>query len=159
MKKIVTISLLSLISSLYLNASDCIMAKELNVKFKNGSTVYSDKEQIKQIEEYAQFLKETDLYTVIEGHTSSLANAKFNYELSSNRAIKVRAKLIDLGVDSSKIKAMGFGESSPLYDNNTESGASNNRRVVGEIFNSKLELENYTYSQKNKISDTKYKEQ
>jgi outer membrane protein OmpA-like peptidoglycan-associated protein len=135
------------------------MAKELNVKFKNGSTVYSDKEQIKQIEEYAQFLKETDLYTVIEGHTSSLANAKFNYELSSNRAIKVRAKLIDLGVDSSKVKAMGFGESLPLYDNNTEDGASNNRRVVGEIFNSKLELENYSYAQKNKISATKYKEQ
>ena len=159
MKKLVVMSLLGFLSSLSLNAADCIMVKELNVQFKNASTVYSDSEQIKEIREYAQFLKDTDLFTVIEGHTSSLANAKYNYDLSSDRAVIVRAELINLGVEPSKIKALGFGETTPLYENSTEEGASKNRRVVGEVFNSGEELNNYVNTQKNRISNIKYTEQ
>ena len=141
------------------NASDCIMAKELNVEFKNDSTVYANSSELNEIKEYAQFLKETDLYTIIEGHTSSASDARYNYELSTQRAVKVRAELIKLGVDEENVRAMGFGESSPLYDNTTVDGASKNRRVIGEVFNSGLELDSYIKDQKAKISSIKFKEQ
>ena len=159
MKKIIVSTLAGIIGAVSLSAADCIMVKDLNVQFKNASTVYSDSSEMKEIREYAKFLKETDLYTVIEGHTSSLANAKYNYDLSSRRAAKVKSELIRLGVSPSKVKAMGYGESTPLYDNNTEAGAAKNRRVIGEVFNTAAELSNYISEQKNRISEIKYNEQ
>lgn len=159
MKKIIVSTLVGFIGAASLSAADCVMVKDLNVQFKNASTVYSDASEMKEIREYAQFLKDTDLYTVIEGHTSSLAGAKYNYDLSSRRAAKVKAELIRLGVSSSKVKAMGYGETTPLYDNNTESGAAQNRRVIGEVFNTATELSNYIAEQKSRIAPIKYNEQ
>ena len=159
MKKFIATSLMGIMAVASVNAADCVMVKELNVQFKNASTIYSDASELKEIREYAQFLKQTDLYAVIEGHTSSLAGAKYNYDLSTRRAVKVRAELIRLGVSSSKVRAMGFGETTPLYNNNTESGAAKNRRVIGEVFNSTTEVANYLSSQKNRIANTKYNEQ
>lgn len=159
MKKMAISALAALITTISVNASDCVMVKDLNVQFKNDSTVYSDSSEMKEIREYAQFLKETGLYAVIEGHTSSAATASYNYELSSNRAVKVRSELIRLGVNPSQVKAMGFGESSPLYNNDTESGSAQNRRVIGEVFNSSEELNAYVSSEKNRISSIKFKEQ
>jgi len=159
LKKIIVSTLAGIIGAVSLSAADCIMVKDLNVQFKNASTVYSDSSEMKEIREYAKFLKETDLYTVIEGHTSSLANAKYNYDLSSRRAAKVKSELIRLGVSPSKVRAMGYGESTPLYDNNTEVGAAQNRRVIGEVFNTAAELSNYISEQKNRVSKIKYNEQ
>lgn len=159
MKKILVSTFVGLIAASSLNAADCIMVKDLNVQFKNDSTIYSDSYEMKEIREYAQFLKETDLYSVIEGHTSSSATAPYNYELSSKRAVKVRAELIRLGVKASKVRAMGFGETTPLYDNNTDSGAALNRRVIGEVFNSADELNTYLVSQRNRVSPIKHMEQ
>ena len=139
--------------------ADCIMVADLNVEFKNDSTTYMNADEQKEIVEFAKFLKETDLYAVIEGHTSKYAPAAYNLKLSSDRAIKVRAELIKLGVKSSQVKAMGFGESSPLYDNNTEIGAQKNRRVIAEVFNDVSELTEYVASEKERITDIKYKEQ
>lgn len=159
MKKIVLTSILGLLSTIALNASDCIMAKELNVQFVNDSTTYETHNEVIKIEEYAKFLKESDLYAVIEGHTNHYAPAKYNYELSTKRAEKVKNELISLGVSSSKIKSLGFGESSPLYDNSTVDGADKNRRVVGEIFNTEEQLNNYVNSAQTKIAERKYQEQ
>lgn len=159
MKKIIVSTLVGFIGAASLSAADCVMVKDLNVQFKNASTVYADSSEMKEIREYAQFLKETDLYTVIEGHTSSLSGAKYNYDLSSRRAAKVKAELVRLGVSPSKVGAMGFGESTPLYDNNTEAGAAKNRRVIGEVFNTSTELSNYIANQKSRIATTKFQEQ
>jgi len=159
LKKIVISTLVGLLTAASINAEDCVMVKDLNVQFKNASTIYSDSSEMREIREYAQFLKETGLYALIEGHTSSLANARYNYDLSSRRAAKVRGELIRLGVSPSKVRAMGFGESSPLYNNNTESGAAKNRRVIGEVFNSASELNSYISEEKNRISSIKYQEQ
>lgn len=159
MKKLVTTTVVGLVAGLSLNAGDCIMVKDLNVQFKNASTVYANSSEYSEVKDFAKFLKETDLYAVIEGHTSSLSNAKYNYDLSNDRANKVKAELISLGVSSSKVKAMGFGESSPLYENNTQEGQAKNRRVIAEVFNTAEELNEYISKEKNIISSIKYQEQ
>ena len=149
---------LGLMSTAYA-ADDCIMVADLNVEFKNDSTVYMNGDERKEIAEFADFLKKYDLYAIVEGHTSKFATAPYNYDLSSKRAAKVKAELVRLGVSPSKVSAMGFGESTPLYYNNTESGAAQNRRVVGEVFNTSTELSNYIANQKSRIATTKFQEQ
>mgnify|MGYP001595858617 CR=1 FL=1 len=159
MKKLIASSIigLGLISSL--SATDCIMVTDLNVEFKNDSIIYMNNAEKNEIIEFAKFIKKTGLYAVVEGHTNKFAPALYNFELSSKRAIKVRAELISLGVDPSHIKAMGFGESSPLYDNDTEIGAQKNRRVIAEVFNDSSELLSYISSEKKRIINIKVKEQ
>ena len=138
---------------------NCIMVADLNVEFKNNSIVYINDSERKEVADFADFLKKTDLYAVIEGHTSKFAAAPYNYKLSSDRASKVRAELIKLGVRSSQIKSLGFGESSPLYDNNTDAGAQKNRRVIAEVFNTADELSQYISSESKRIKNIKFKEQ
>ena len=149
---------LGLISTSYA-AENCIMVADLNVEFKNDSTVYMNAEERKEIVEFADFLKEHNLYAVVEGHTSNIAPATYNYDLSSKRATKVRSELIKLGVKPAQVNSLGFGESSPLYDNNTESGAQKNRRVIAEVFNSEAELAEYVASEKTRTAKIKYQEQ
>ncbi len=65
----------------------------------------------------------------VEGHTDSSGSESFNLNLSQQRADAVRLLLINYGVVGDRIEAVGMGESSPVADNNTESGKSKNRRV------------------------------
>jgi outer membrane protein OmpA-like peptidoglycan-associated protein len=67
---------------------------------------------------------------VVEGHTDSIGEAKYNLWLSGRRAEAVRQLLIDQhGVNPSQITAVGRGEESPVADNHTADGRRLNRRV------------------------------
>jgi outer membrane protein OmpA-like peptidoglycan-associated protein len=70
---------------------------------------------------------------VIKGHTDSTGDDRFNQRLSEERADRVRAFLVSEGVSSSRVTAIGYGESMPVSSNNTESGRQQNRRVEIEI--------------------------
>jgi len=159
LKKVFISSIIGLGLASGMFAQDCIMVKDLNVEFKNDTTIYMNQEEKKEVAEFAKFLKDTGLYAVVEGHTSKFAPAMYNYELSQKRAMKVRSELISYGVKPKQVQAMGFGESSPLYDNNTQEGAQKNRRVIAEVFNSELDLNNYIKTENERISNIKYKEQ
>lgn len=65
----------------------------------------------------------------IGGHTDSIGDAAYNYKLSADRASAVRQALIDQGIASGRLKAIGFGESRPKSDNETFVGRAINRRV------------------------------
>jgi outer membrane protein OmpA-like peptidoglycan-associated protein len=57
----------------------------------------------------------SDLKVEIEGHASGEGDPKHNQELSEMRAARVRAWLIEQGVDSNKIvRTVGYGSSRPL---------------------------------------------
>ncbi len=144
-----------------INANDdCIMVKELNVKFKNGSTKFVDpKKELDKIRKFKDFIQKTDLYAVIEGHTNNLSNAVYNYNLSQKRAVKVMNILRNMGLAKSHVAAMGFGETTPLYDNKTKEGLEKNRRVVAEVFNSAKEMKAYIAKQKERIKNIKFIEQ
>ncbi len=65
----------------------------------------------------------------IEGHTDGDGSTDSNQELSEKRAAAVKAKLIAMGIDASRLKSKGWGESKPTDSNNTAEGKANNRRV------------------------------
>ena len=71
-----------------------------------------------------------DTSILVAGHTDSTGSEQSNQILSENRASNVKNALVGQGVDPNRISTIGFGESAPVADNNTESGRQLNRRVV-----------------------------
>ena len=65
----------------------------------------------------------------IEGHTDSQGPDKYNQKLSQARADAVRTFLIGAGVPEARLAAAGYGESRPLFDNESTGGRAKNRRV------------------------------
>ena len=65
----------------------------------------------------------------VQGHTDNKGTDKYNQNLSVQRARNVSNYLSSNGVAASRLTVKGFGESAPKYDNNTEEGRSQNRRV------------------------------
>jgi outer membrane protein OmpA-like peptidoglycan-associated protein len=65
----------------------------------------------------------------IDGHTDAQGSDSYNQQLSEARAGAVRAALASMGVDGSRIVAIGHGKSEPVADNNTQAGRQQNRRV------------------------------
>jgi outer membrane protein OmpA-like peptidoglycan-associated protein len=66
----------------------------------------------------------------VEGHTDSVGSDDSNLKLSQGRADSVHDYLLQSGVKPDRmIAARGFGESTPVADNDTAAGRQVNRRV------------------------------
>ncbi|MBX8485386.1 OmpA family protein [Pseudomonas cichorii] len=88
------------------------------------------------IAKLAQFLQENpDRKVIVEGYTDSTGSASYNQSLSESRANSVRAALVRVGVDPSRIVAAGYGKEYPVADNTSNSGRAMNRRVEVTISN------------------------
>ncbi|MFA7289779.1 MAG: OmpA family protein [Melioribacteraceae bacterium] len=82
------------------------------------------------INEIVTLLKDkSNINFSIEGHTDTDGDTKANQALSEARANSVKAKMIELGISTSRLKSKGFGESKPIANNNSPEGKANNRRV------------------------------
>lgn len=65
----------------------------------------------------------------LQGHTDSKGSESYNQTLSENRAAAVSVYIKEKGVVAERITLKGFGETLPKYDNETEDGRAQNRRV------------------------------
>lgn len=65
----------------------------------------------------------------VQGHTDSSGTSAHNQSLSNRRANSVRDFLVDNGVSSRSITAVGYGETRPKETNATPEGRQLNRRV------------------------------
>ena len=66
----------------------------------------------------------------VAGHTDSQGDADMNQALSQARAAAVRDALIELGIETDRLSAVGYGESQPVADNGSAAGRAQNRRIV-----------------------------
>jgi len=66
---------------------------------------------------------------LIQGHASEDGGSEYNMTLSRKRAEAVKNKLIELGIDSSRLEVEAYGETKPKGDNSTSVGRANSRRV------------------------------
>lgn len=85
----------------------------------------------------AQKLKEgKNIKVEIQGHTDYIGTDDYNKALGLKRAEAVKAELVKLGVDPSRISTVSFGEAKPLIDQATPWARAVNRRtefvIVGE---------------------------
>ncbi len=65
----------------------------------------------------------------VQGHCDATGSDKVNDPLSQKRAEAIVAALVEQGIASSRLTAVGKGSHSPLADNSTEEGRAKNRRV------------------------------
>lgn len=87
-------------------------------------------ESMGEINRIVQLMTENpDLKFSVEGHTDSTGNAASNQTLSEQRSQAIVAKLVELGIASDRLTAVGKGQNSPIADNSTDEGRAKNRRV------------------------------
>lgn len=66
----------------------------------------------------------------VEGHTDSHGGDEANLMLSEQRAEAVRQYIVEnMGIASSAVNSMGYGEAQPVANNETPEGRSKNRRI------------------------------
>ncbi|MBS1946985.1 MAG: OmpA family protein [Bacteroidetes bacterium] len=73
--------------------------------------------------------KDPSLKFEIDGHTDNTGDAAHNLILSQQRANEVKAQLVSMGIDGSRLSTKGFGDTKPIDTNDTPEGKANNRRV------------------------------
>jgi outer membrane protein OmpA-like peptidoglycan-associated protein len=82
------------------------------------------------LSEFAEYIVSNPKYTVqIEGHTDDVGTANDNLRLSQSRAEAVKNFFEVFGIESSRLKARGYGESNPKASNVTKEGRAVNRRT------------------------------
>jgi len=105
-----------------------------NVLFSYDSYQIAESE-IAKVEKVAEFLKSNaDIRLVTEGHCDERGSNEYNMSLGEHRALAVRAYLVGLGVDSSRIQTRSFGEEKPLESGHNEAAWRANRRVEFALF-------------------------
>jgi OmpA-OmpF porin, OOP family len=77
----------------------------------------------------------------VEGHTDSDGSAELNLSLSVARAEAVVDELIGLVVAASRLYAVGYGASLPIASNETAEGKRQNRRIVFNLDDPAVELD------------------
>ena len=104
-----------------------------NVHFDSGksSIKSSSYNELKELMEFLNLKPEIKIE--IGGHTDNVGETLANQTLSQARANSVMKYLVDHGVSSSRLIAKGYGESTPVADNNTEKGKKLNRRTEVRI--------------------------
>jgi len=65
----------------------------------------------------------------MSAHTDSRGSDEYNFTLSDNRARSVTQYLLSKGIDKSRIRSQGYGETKPEVPNDTDENRQLNRRV------------------------------
>jgi outer membrane protein OmpA-like peptidoglycan-associated protein len=99
------------------------------VKFKTGIALMLPDSYVFLEPILQELTKYPELEIEVRGHTDSMGDYAKNMSISQLRAEAVRQYLVTKGIDSRRIRAVGFGSSSPIADNRTAAGREQNRRI------------------------------
>ena len=91
----------------------------------------ASRERLDQMASVLVNYPDTDI--IVLGHTDSSGSETYNQGLSERRAGSVSVYLESNGVDTTRIRSRGFGETVPVGDNATTTGRAQNRRVEVSI--------------------------
>ncbi len=101
-----------------------------NVQFNSSSTVLT-KNAVAELNKLVTILKDHPEIkkVMIDGHADNSGNTDKNLILSKGRAEAVKACLVKKGVSADRLVATGYGDGTPVADNATKEGRTQNRRV------------------------------
>lgn len=85
--------------------------------------------ELEKLERAATLIKEKNLKVILVGNTDERGDRAYNIDLGAKRSTAVSNKLIDLGVESSHIMFLSYGEESPAAPHGTRAHLATNRRV------------------------------
>ena len=85
---------------------------------------------------FSNYLKKnSSLIISVNGHTDDVGDDEQNRILSQKRADTVKSYLVEKGVNSNQIEAVGFGETKPRVPNTNDTNRAKNRRTEFVILN------------------------
>ncbi|MCX8953869.1 OmpA family protein, partial [Ruegeria sp. NA] len=99
------------------------------IAFEPGSaTIASDSRDV--VNQIADILRDCGpIRMEIQGHTDSQGREEMNQQLSQARAQSILNELRGRRIPTSSYTAVGYGETQPIADNDTEEGREENRRI------------------------------
>jgi peptidoglycan-associated lipoprotein len=102
--------------------------KEYSVHFLYDSSAVPSAEKSK-IAAVADYLKShADAAVRVEGNCDERGTEEYNRSLGERRALAGREELIRIGIESSRVDTLSYGEDKPLADGHNESAWKQNRR-------------------------------
>jgi outer membrane protein OmpA-like peptidoglycan-associated protein len=103
------------------------------IKFGSGSAALSSDAR-DQVDNVATILRAyPNASMIIAGYTDNEGSEHANMALSKARADAVAGRITAKGVSSERVHSEGFGSQKPVGSNSTETGRSENRRVILEV--------------------------
>ena len=95
----------------------------------NSATIQPESAPV--LEQIATMMRQhLELKLMVEGHTDEEGDFDWNMELSADRAVSVKAYLVEnFGIEADRMRTMGLGPTQPVDSNDTEEGRQQNRRV------------------------------
>jgi len=100
-----------------------------NIFFDSNSDLLKKESEI-ELDKFISLLNENpNLKIQISGHTDNVGKKIDNQKLSLNRANAVVKYFVSKGIKAIRLTAVGFGDTKPIADNDTEQGKNNNRRT------------------------------
>jgi outer membrane protein OmpA-like peptidoglycan-associated protein len=106
----------------------CSVSRQVEFAFDSAELTDADKAILDELAETLTRLNFIE--GTVTGYTDSEGEEQYNLELSERRAQAVVGYLESKGIASSRMTAIGKGESDPIASNDTPEGRSENRRVV-----------------------------
>lgn len=104
-----------------------------NVVFEFDSYELSDEAKLEIREVYSFLIKNNFTKISISGHTDAVGTSIYNQELSAKRAHSVAVFFKTLGLATERIHSAGYGDSMPIFINDTQNSQYRNRRVEFKI--------------------------
>lgn len=115
------------------DASGCPVQANLQINFDSNSYTVSEKYS-SSLKDFSEFLLKNEEYQVlIYGFSDTLEDDKDGKNFSQKRANAIKEKLMQYGVSSTKLTAIGRGEENPVADKQSEEGREKNRRIEIEL--------------------------
>jgi hypothetical protein len=78
-------------------------------------------------------MKNSEIVIELGGHTDSIGSDEANQNLSQQRVESVKTYLVEKGIATDRLVAVGYGEKTPIAPNATPEGRQLNRRVEVKI--------------------------
>ncbi len=116
------------------NAVPCDLPENMLEQIGNRIKFDSDKAKLKlssktELDKIVTLLSQCGQQILIRAHTDTDGDNEYNRRLSERRAYAVSRHLMKEGIDRSRIRTEGVGESEPISPNDTETNKDKNRRI------------------------------
>ncbi len=104
-----------------------------NVFYATGSYELEPASRVELSRVYDFLLLNPAVGVEISGHTDNTGSPELNQSLSEQRAKSVVDYLVNMGIETKRLKAAGYGETQAVADNQSEEGRAMNRRTELKI--------------------------